>query len=283
VVAPQACGLGGDAFVLVREPDGSVIAVNGAGAAGRDAPRAEPTGGLSVTVPGMVDLWCLLSERAGRLGLAAALEPANELALNGLRLDRSLAAARDAQAARLMAGGAASWSLMQLDAGDTFVQPVLAEALLAIANNGRAGFYAGSIGAAMLRAVAAQDGALGEADLALPAAAFLEPLSFPFAGMTVHVQPPLSQGVLLAMALKAWANGGFASGLALDHLAVELTQAAFAHRDRVGRGAALLDEPLVVDPERAAGRGGPRSYLHTAGVAVADGEGRVGLLSGQRL
>jgi gamma-glutamyltranspeptidase/glutathione hydrolase len=37
----------------------------------------------------------------------------------------------------------------------------------------------------------------------------------------------------------------------------------------------LLAEALHVDRARASGSGGPRSYLHTAGVAVADADGTV--------
>jgi gamma-glutamyltranspeptidase/glutathione hydrolase len=93
------------------------------------------------------------------------------------------------------------------------------------------------------------------------------------------VQPPSSQGVLLAMALQ-WLDARpdvVEPGAGqLEHLGVELTEAVFGFRARCARdGAALLHEPLDVDPVRAARRGGPRPYLHTTGVAVADAEGTV--------
>jgi gamma-glutamyltranspeptidase/glutathione hydrolase len=101
------------------------------------------------------------------------------------------------------------------------------------------------------------------------------PLSLRLGDRMLHVQPPQSQGVLLLMALEGFHRSGFAADAPLAHLGVELTQAAFAFRDEVGRGAALLKEPLSIDPARAQKRGGPRAYLHTAGVAVADAEGNV--------
>jgi gamma-glutamyltranspeptidase/glutathione hydrolase len=58
-----------------------------------------------------------------------------------------------------------------------------------------------------------------------------------------------------------------------DHACVELTQSSFAYRDRVSEGAALLAVPLPVDLDRASRRGGPRAYLHTAGVAASDASG----------
>ena len=272
VIAPDACGLGGDAFVLLHDRNG-VRAINGAGAAPRDATEMAGDGAQSVTVPGLVDTWAHLAGHA-RLGLAAALAPAIRLARNGCRVDPGLAAARDAQQARLIAGGAADWALMQAAAGSRFVQPALARTLERIATNGRDGLYRGAVAQEMVSRVQAGGGVLGLHDLEPDAATELAPITVEIAGHRVHVQPPASQGVLLAMALNAWAKGGVDSAN-FDHLAIELTQAAFAFRNDVARGPALLDEPLTIDPDKAGLRGGPRSYLHTAGVSVADAEGTV--------
>jgi gamma-glutamyltranspeptidase/glutathione hydrolase len=107
-------------------------------------------------------------------------------------------------------------------------------------------------------------------------------VTVPWNGGTAAVQPPASQGVLLAMALHWLEDHAAELDLAtfaaedLDHLGVELVEAVFAHRHRCARdGAALLAEPVEVDLSRAARRGGPRTYLHTTGVAVADADGTV--------
>jgi gamma-glutamyltranspeptidase/glutathione hydrolase len=85
----------------------------------------------------------------------------------------------------------------------------------------------------------------------------------------------MAQGVLLSMAVKALAGlGEFPTDLN-EHVAIELTEAAFAFRSQVARGEALLGERLSVDFKKAGHRGGPRAYLHTAGVAASDAEGRV--------
>jgi gamma-glutamyltranspeptidase/glutathione hydrolase len=86
--------------------------------------------------------------------------------------------------------------------------------------------------------------------------------------------------VLLAMALQWWEAAAERGEPVLpadaDHVGVELTEAAFGHRDRCAAdGGDLLDVELSVDRSRAARRGGPRAYLHTTGVAVADEQGRV--------
>jgi gamma-glutamyltranspeptidase/glutathione hydrolase len=82
----------------------------------------------------------------------------------------------------------------------------------------------------------------------------------------------MSQGILLLMALAGYDELQL-SPSERDHAAVELTQAVFAFRNEVARGNALLAEPLEVNLEHASLRGGPRSYLHTAGVAAADSDG----------
>jgi gamma-glutamyltranspeptidase/glutathione hydrolase len=85
----------------------------------------------------------------------------------------------------------------------------------------------------------------------------------------------MSQGVLLNMAIEAMSRLGDFPAALNDHVAIELTEAAFAFRANVGEGAALLSHELPIDLQRASHRGGPRAYLHTAGVAAVDAEGRV--------
>jgi gamma-glutamyltranspeptidase/glutathione hydrolase len=83
----------------------------------------------------------------------------------------------------------------------------------------------------------------------------------------------MSHGVLLNMAVEAMSRLGDFPASLNDHVAIELTQAAFAYRSDVAEGAALLRHELNIDLERASNRGGPRAYLHTAGVATVDADG----------
>ncbi|GAA2007336.1 gamma-glutamyltransferase family protein [Nakamurella flavida] len=275
VLMPHSAGLGGDMFALVHEPDGTVGAVNGSGrSAARPVPGGSATGigiGAQVTVPGMVAGWFAAHERYGRLPVTEILAPARRLARRGAVVDTDLAAAVAQQRPRLQAGGAGGWDLLALSAGDRWRQPALADALDALAGQGPDAFYRGPAAAAITAAVGRHGGTLSVDDLAAHVTDLSPPLALAWDGGNAHVQPPPSQGVLLAMAL-AWLQD---RPPADDHLLVELTEAVFAHRADCFRGAALLDAELVVDPERATRRGGPRAYLHTAGVAVADAAGMV--------
>jgi gamma-glutamyltranspeptidase/glutathione hydrolase len=277
VALPNACGLGGDALSLVRTPDGTVTAVTGSGCLPRGA-SSQPfsEGGSSVTVPGIVRAWADLLKRWGRRDLGDVLSPAVRLAEGGVPASQTLIRTVRDHAPRLLRGGAGGWSVMQaLEEGRIFRQPKLAATLRALGTAGPRAFYEGSLAEAMVRQVREDGGKLEIDDLREHESLIADPLSFPWDGGILWVQPPPSQGVLLGMACRWLDERSMLPDEELDHLCVELTEAVFGYRDRVGEGALLLEEPLQVDSERAARRGGPRSYLHTAGVTVADADGMV--------
>jgi gamma-glutamyltranspeptidase/glutathione hydrolase len=274
VVMPNAAGLGGDMLALVHQ-DGEVSAVNGTGASAGNQTLGAATGGSSVTVPGLVDGWLTMHRRWGRLPLGAVLEGAVQLARNGVPVDEHLATAVSNQRDRLDAGGAGSWSLLASQVGTRWRQPPLATLLEDVARRGADAFYAGAAADAMVAAVRRCGGSLSLEDLDSHETPCPSPVAVPWQGGVVHVQPPMSQGVLLAMALQEVGELA-AAGVGIDdHVLVEVTEAAFAHRASCARGSELLAEKLTVDLHRAGGRGGPRAYLHTAGVAVADADGLV--------
>ena len=273
VVAPDACGLGGDALCLVRAPDGSVTSVHGAGAApfGQAGPAGD--GGGSVTIPGIVHAWDEMGQRWGRLPLDRVLAPATHIARAGLRLGAMLARSVQAQLPRLERGGAIAWRLVTAKPGDRVVQLELANVLDRIAKKRAAAFYAGELANSICAAVQAAGGSLAPADLNAHRTRFGKPVETRWRGLRVLVQPPMSQGILLSIALAGLERIGRLPADLLDHAGIELTEASFGFRDRVGEGEALLVEPLSIDLKHASRRGGPRAYLHTAGVATSDRDG----------
>lgn len=276
VVLPDAAGLGGDMLALVRRNEG-VTAINGVGRAPRTAPPGWTSdGGGSVTVPGLVDGWLALHARGGRLPLAEILEPAARAA-GDTPLAAATARSASAQRARLHAYGGEGWALLAaIDAQATsWSQPELAQLLQAVGTHGRDAFYSGRAATAIARAVSNTGGSLSRDDLAQHTTLVGDPIVVPWDGGELLVQPPPSQAVLLAMAAGWLDRRAPLDEASLPHVLVELTQSAFAHRADAGRGEEMLREPLDVDPERASRRGGPRAYLHTAGVAAADAEGTV--------
>jgi gamma-glutamyltranspeptidase / glutathione hydrolase len=274
VVMPEAAGLGGDAFFLVRTSPGSTVAINAAGRSASRADRAAGGPGGTVTVPGLVAGWDDLAARFARLPFPTLLGPAIALAARGVRARAETVRAVEAQRDRLVRGDAAAWPFFTATVGSTVLQPALAETLSTLAQRGPRVFYEGPLAEALCREVDRHGGHLAPKDFSAHRSEVGAPLTVVWNGLTVHVQPPMSQGVLLAMALKAL-DGLQVPPRLREHAAVEATLAAFAFRDEVARGAELLAEPLAAHLNRASGRGGPRSYLHTAGVAAADAEGLV--------
>ena len=282
VLAPEAGGIGGDALLLVNEPDGSVTAISGTG---RWPIRADPDapchdGGASVTVPGLVGAWATANASYGRLSLKKCLAPAVELADKGIQVTRATAAAATQQRDRLVAGGAGEWTMAISAAGTVVQQPALAEVLRGLACDGPAILSTGPFARAIADVVRRHGGALTADDLAAHETLVTEPISTSFGGGRLYVQPSPTQGVLLAMSAEWLSNSSEREELEysstwLDHVGIELTEAVFQYRSRVAEGTALLSQSLAIDPIRAARRGGPRAYLHTAGVATADADGQV--------
>lgn len=274
VIMPASCSLGGDLLALLHLPDGDVVAVNGIGKSAADLRLTHVApNGTAVTVPGMVQAWEDLNKRFGALSLEACLLPALRLAESISPLSQATAGAVTKHQTRLLKGGAGEWTVMQ--SPHSTKQSHLAHLLGAIGEIGATAFYEGPMAAAIERAVTAHGGYLSVSDLKAHETQLPPPLSIQWHGGKVYVQPPMTQGILLALCLKNLARFGELSGHELDHFAIELTGASFEHRHRVSEGAVLFDLDFEVNPERAKSYNGPRAYLHTAGVSAADHDGLV--------
>lgn len=272
---PQAAGLGGDMLALVRH-GGTTTAINATGLSPAAHPGSYGTdGGSSVTVPGIVDGWLDANRMFGRLPIKTVLAPAIRIAEEGFPVDADLARAVIEQRDRISRYGADAWTLLRTEEGQLWRQPELAALLRAVAETGWVAFYGGTAATAIAAAVATHGGTLSPADLNEHSTDIRPPVHTEWAGSRLSVQPPATQGTLLALAAR-WLDA--AEGITennLQHVLAEVTEAAFAHRDSAGAGEALFAHPLEVDLEHAQNRGGPRAYLHTAGVAVADSDGMV--------
>lgn len=275
VVLPQSAGLGGDGLSIVSR-DGELIAVNGTGRAPAHWPRPDlDVTGQQVTVPGVVQSWFDLHAQFGEVPLEVCLTPAIRAAREGILVDEALMASVTKHRVRLTHVSPDD-PLLQLQVGDLFTQPAVAHLLERIVAEGPSAFYSGSAAAAIVGAIHQRGGTMTAADFATHASEIGVPIAAPWNGGRVHVQPPSSQGVLLAAALH-WLDPrwGELDHDKRDHLLVEVTTAIFDLRDDVILGAELFERVVAVDPDRASSRRGPRAYLHTAGVATADDEGTI--------
>jgi oxamate amidohydrolase len=216
VVYPHMCGVGGDLFALIREPDGRTVVLNASGAAPAavevDALRSRfdempPAGPHTVTVPGAVAGWGQLALHWSNRGLAPAFSRAIALAGEGVPVARSLARGLVEHAERIFADpglagvfGAGDGSLVE---GDALVQPVLARTLEAIAEAGPPALYGGEIGGAIADRLSSFGSAMTIDDLAVHESELDSPLTLRYRDLDVSVAPPNSQGFVLLQSLAA--------------------------------------------------------------------------------
>lgn len=152
---PGQCGLGGDAFALVREPTGAVDAFCGSGF-GPDGGTPEHYAGQtvlprhgagSVTVPGAVAALSALAERATR-PLAELWAPAVRLARRGLPCTAKTAGDIARHAERLGADPEIAATLLRDGrapaVGTRVAQPLLADSIARLAVD-PAAFYTGDL------------------------------------------------------------------------------------------------------------------------------------------
>ena len=205
-VAPETCGIGGDLFALVHRPGmGSPACLNSSGRAGSGADAAAlreaghttmPVNGApTVTVPGCVDGWHILSERYGSLPLSEVLSPAIRLAEGGFPASRELSMAWTANAAQLLTQASAPPMFPEgrpPGVGERISRPFLAASLRSVIA-GRDAFYLDRVGSAIPEATG---NLITRDDLSRCQARWVAPLSAELFGRTAWTTPPNSQGYL---------------------------------------------------------------------------------------
>jgi gamma-glutamyltranspeptidase len=216
VVYPHMCSAGGDVIALVASPDGRVECVNASGAAGvrsnaeglrREHEVMPSSGPHTVTVPGAVSAWGVLSERAGRLSLGELLQPAIAQARDGVPIAPGVHRALRERADLLcldpgmrevfFCGGA------PVGAGEALRQPALAATLAEIADFGWRAFYDGPVARRVCSGMVRLGVPLVPVDLARHAPEVTAPLRARHRAGEILTAPPNSQGLLLAEILAA--------------------------------------------------------------------------------
>lgn len=268
VVEPHMTGIGGDCFVIVAEPDGSVHGLNGSG---RAAAKAETGWYLengfnsipghsphAVTAPGAIKAWETLHARFGSLPFERLFRDAIAYAENGFAVAPRVASDWAKEVETLSADEGARRHYLpngrSPSVGDRVRLPALAKTLKGIAARGAAAFYEGPVAAEIARVVQARGGFLDEADLAGVTADWVDPIGTDYAGYRVLELPPSGQGMvalILLNLLDILDTRSMAAGSAQRyHHEVEAARLAYAVRD------AMLADPdhMTASPEVLASR-----------------------------
>lgn len=265
LVEPQSSGIGGGAFLLLRDPKGELQAWDGRETAPAGVTPAlfldqddEPwpfmdavVSGRAVGVPGLLRMLEAVHQQHGRLPWATLFEPAITLAEQGFEVSPRLyqllqqdAWLRDDLAARSFyyQPTGEPWPV-----GQQLRNPALAAVLRQVAQEGADAFYTGPIAEAMASAVAQhpRPGLLTQEDLASYQPRQRQALCHPWQGYRVCGFPPPSSGHLTLMQML----------YLLEHSASVMTpepwlDEAWVHRfSEVGRLAFADRNRYVADPE----------------------------------
>lgn len=272
VVRPHMNGVGGDAFLLMREGrSGRVHALNGSGrspaTATREAMRAlghsemPRTGIHSVTVPGAVRAWADALRRHGTITLDDALAPAIRYAEHGFAVSKKLAADIAASRDRIAEDAALAAVFLPDGAppepGTLLYQRDLARTLQQIARDGADVLYIGDLARRIDTFMRGAGGLLTIADLAEHSSLWQVPIETSYAGYRVLAFPPNSQGVALLMQLNMAELYDVAAmghnSTTYVHTLVEVKKLAFAERDRYVTDPSFAEIPLerLVSKEHA--------------------------------
>ncbi|CAL4951532.1 unnamed protein product [Urochloa decumbens] len=224
VVHPMSSGLGGGAFVVVRDAaSGDAVAFDARetapAAATPDMYASDPTkkykGALAMGVPGELAGLHAAWSRYGRLPWRDLVAPAIRLARDGYEIVAYVARALKQSEADVLADPGlravfAPSGTRVLAAGETCRNPALADTLERVAEEGPAALYGGAVGDKLAGDVAAAGGVVTVEDLKgykveVSQAMRADALGFTFLGMP----PPSSGTVGLAMMLNVL--GGYKS------------------------------------------------------------------------
>ena len=307
-VYPHMAQVGGDAFWLIREPKGRVLAIMAAGRAGakatldfyRGQDAIPPRGPIAaLTAPGTIGGWIAALEAAkhyrGRLPLDVLLADAIGHARNGYVISKSQARLTAEKLSELKsAPGFADVFLVDGKAPERDAklrQPTFADTLEQLTHAGLDDFYRGDVGRELAADLERIGSPVTRDDLRNCRASVAEPLSVTTAAGTLYNTPPPTQGFASLMILALFERLRVAEAEGFDHIhgLIEATKRAFRLRDRFLGDPAQMSEPadrflqpafldseaMRIDRRKAAPWPAPYKEGDTVWMGAADGNGLV--------
>ncbi|MEI6461689.1 MAG: gamma-glutamyltransferase [Verrucomicrobiota bacterium] len=248
VVDSHNSGIGGGCFMLIRRPDGEIVALDGRETApaaatadmfvrnGHAVDELSRTGALAVAVPGQVAVFYEAVTRYGKLPWKVHCEMAAKIAEDGFPVPRAYAS-RLASVAGDLAKFPSSRAIFlhadgtPLQEGEMHKQPELAKALRSLGAGGADWFYRGPFAQATAKWMRENGGLITEADFAAYAFQRRTPLETTYHGhRIVGMPPPSSGGVHVAQILNILEAKGAGKPEDFTHTVAEAMKLAFADR-----------------------------------------------------
>src|SRR3954462_3994679 len=271
VTYPRAGNIGGGGFMLIHSADrhedvaidyretapGATTASIFLGRDGKPDITKSRDSALGIGVPGTVAGLTLALEKygSGKFTLAALLQPAIDLARNGVVLTDDSADTLPRWHDRLTRWPSSARIFSRADGaslreGDRLVQTDLAATLSAIAEQGRRGFYEGPIAERLVKAIDEAGGIMSAGDLKSYQPIIRAPVRGSYRGYDIVSMPqPSSGGIVLLETLNILEGfsmrdmkQGSASSL---HVMIEAMKRAYADRARYLGDPAFVSAPVA--------------------------------------
>jgi len=217
VTLPEAGNIGGGGFMVYRGADGQTNTLDfrekaPAGAttnmyldsAGNVIPDMSLYTHKASGVPGSVDGMVTAHKKYGKLDWAVLLQPAIDLATNGFKITKHLAADLNRNQAifkKLNPGKTYLQKDTPWQEGDVLTQPDLAKTLELIRDKGRDGFYDGPVADALVAEMKKGDGLITKADLTNYHAVWRNAITGNYKGYKIITMPPPSSGGIALLQL----------------------------------------------------------------------------------
>jgi gamma-glutamyltranspeptidase/glutathione hydrolase len=271
LVEPVSNGIGSDAFAIIW--DGKQL--HGLNASGRSPaawtpeffkgqPQMTQRGWNSVTVPGCVSAWRMLSEKFGKLPFEKLFEAAIRYGREGFLVSPTIAGQWAKQVPELKVHpGFAEAFLPEGRApqpGTLFRFPEHAATLEIIAKTKGEAFYKGALAERIAAHSKQHGGVLTAADMSAHQADWIAPLEMGYRGYTLHELPPNGQGIVALIALGILSHFDMRShpvdGPDSVHLQMEAVKLAFADAWRYVADLGHMDvkPQALLDPGYLKGR-----------------------------
>jgi len=290
LMEPTGCGIGGDLFVILWDPESRRL--HGLNASGRSPlgldlkelkahlsaqglDRIPNFGPLSVSVPGCVDGWFEFHERFGRLPMEKVLAPAIRYAEEGFPVSELIAFYWNLSVPR-RADYPGFLKTFTFDGerapeeGETWKNPALARTYRTLAEKGADAFYRGELTDAMVATLREAGSFLRREDFVKHCSEWVDPVAVSYRGHDLWELPPNGQGIAAQQILQILegydlTEMGFGSADYIHHF-VEAKKLAFADRAKFHADPAFVDVPIErllsgeyaaerrerIDPRRAA-------------------------------
>lgn len=250
VAFPEAGNIGGGGFMILREANGKVATLDFRehapakafrdmylDSAGNVIDKLSTKGALASGIPGSIDGMVEMHKKYGKLPWKDLVQPAIDLALNGIVLTKREAGNMNAIQNDLVTYNSIvpTHLLSTWKEGDTIRWIELGHTLERIRDEGRKGFYEGKTADDVVAEINRGKGIITHEDLKNYKSRWLDPITSVYRGYNViSMAPPSSGGIVLIQLLKSIepypvGDWGHNSARAV-HLFTEAERRAFADR-----------------------------------------------------